>query len=82
MSISANLLNLLLSLPRKSKLIFNYKSKDYAGKTFRKMRARAIAKLGNQGLRKIDCYTFRYWKATMEYRRLHDFGARYGIAWP
>jgi len=39
------------------------------------MRARAIAKLGNQELRKIDFYTFRYWKATMEYRRLHDFGA-------
>lgn len=39
------------------------------------MRARATAKLGNQELRKIDFYTFRYWKATMEYRRLHDFGA-------
>jgi len=39
------------------------------------MRARAIAKLGNQELRKIDFYTFRYWRATMEYRRLHDFGA-------
>jgi hypothetical protein len=24
---------------------------------------------------KIDFYTFRYWRATMDYRRLHDFGA-------
>jgi hypothetical protein len=23
----------------------------------------------------LDFYTFRYWRATMEYRRLHDFGA-------
>ena len=73
--ISANLLNLLLSLPRKSKTFFNYKSKSYAGNSFRRMRARAIAKLGNSELRKIDFYTFRYWKATMEYRRLKDFGA-------
>jgi integrase len=39
------------------------------------MRQRAIHKLGNPELRKIDFYTFRYWRATMEYRRLHDFGA-------
>jgi hypothetical protein len=39
------------------------------------MRQRAIWKLGNPELKKIDFYTFRYWRATMEYRRLHDFGA-------
>lgn len=39
------------------------------------MRQKAIRKLGNEELRKIDFYTFRYWRATMEYRRLHDFGA-------
>jgi integrase len=38
------------------------------------MRKRAIRKLGNPELRKIDFYTSRYWLATMEYRRYHDFG--------
>jgi integrase len=39
------------------------------------MRLRAIQKLGNPELRKIDFYTCRYWRATMEYRRTGDFGA-------
>jgi len=73
-SISDKLLNLLLEQPRISKLIFNYKSKSYAGKSFRAMRKRAAFKLGNPELQKIDFYTFRYWRATEEYDRSHkDF---------
>jgi integrase len=72
--ISPKLLRMLLALPRTQKRIFTYKSRGVAGKTFRAMRKRAIQKLGNPELRKIDFYTCRYWKATMEYRRTHDFG--------
>jgi integrase len=46
-----------------------------AWKTFSRMRQKAIRKLGNGELRKIDFCPFRYWRATMEYRRLRDFGA-------
>jgi integrase len=73
--INAKLLSMLLALPRKQERIFTYGSRDLAWKTFARMRQRAIHKLGNPELRKIDFYTFRYWRATMEYRRLHDFGA-------
>ncbi|HTY76095.1 MAG TPA: tyrosine-type recombinase/integrase [Candidatus Nanoarchaeia archaeon] len=73
--ISEGLLNLLLSQPRTTKFIFNYKSKNYAGESFRKMRKAAIRKLGNSELRKIDFYTFRYYRATQEYRRYKDFGS-------
>jgi integrase len=73
---SINLLNSLLGLHRlKNNLIFHYKSKNYVGKTFRQTRERTIQKLGNQELRKIDFYTFRYWRATAEYRKYKDFGS-------
>jgi hypothetical protein len=39
------------------------------------MRQKAIHKLGNKELNKIDFYTFRYWRATMEYRKYKDFGS-------
>ncbi len=74
--ISPNLVNAILALPHaKENLIFNYKSKNYAGETFRRIRKKAIQKLGNKELRKIDFYTFRYWRATMEYRKYRDFGS-------
>jgi integrase len=72
--ISAKLLNMLLALPRTQKRIFTYKSRDVAGRTFRIMRKRAAQKLANPELRKVDFYTFRYWQATMTYRRFGDFG--------
>ena len=62
-------------MPREQKTIFKYKSKHYAGNSFRRMREKAIIKLGNQELRKIDFYTFRYWRATREYQRFKDFGS-------
>ena len=73
--ISNQLLNMLQALPRKDKRIFPYKSTQSAGRSFRKMRKRAITKLGNQELSKIDFYTCRYWRATAEYHKTHDFGA-------
>jgi len=62
-------------LPQTQKRVFAYKSLYYVGKTFRRTRKHAILKFGNPELRKIDFYTNRYWRATMEYRRTGDFGA-------
>ena len=39
------------------------------------MRHAAANKLGNQELLKTDFYTFRYCRATQEYRRYRDFGS-------
>ncbi len=75
--ISDNLLKKLLELPHiKANFIFNYKNKKNLSNSFRTMRSRAIQKLNNPELRKIDFYTFRYWRATEEYDRSHkDFEA-------
>jgi integrase len=60
----------------KANFIFNYKNKHVCGQSFRKMRKRAIKKLGNPEFVKIDFYTFRYWRATEEYDLSHkDFEA-------
>src|SRR4030067_854331 len=56
--IDAKLLNMLLQLPRKQERIFTYGSRDLAWKSFSRMRQRAIFKLGNPELRKIDFSTF------------------------
>jgi hypothetical protein len=68
-------LSLLSILPQTKKRVFTYKSLNYIGKAFRRTRKLAIQKFGNTELRKIDFYTNRYWRATMEYRRTGDFGA-------
>ena len=76
--ISDKLLQMLLALPshqQQTKRVFPYKTVDFAGKTFRLQRKRAVVKLGNPELRKIDFYTFRYWRATYEYSRLNSEGA-------
>ena len=39
------------------------------------MRKRALKKLTNSELHKIDFYTFSCWRAPREYRKLHDFGS-------
>jgi len=70
--ISERLLNMLLSLPRSSKQVFPYKSPQSAGRSFRKMRRRAIKKLGNPELRKIFFYTCRYWRATYEQHKTQN----------
>ncbi len=65
-SVSDDLINMLQQLPRKGKTVFTYGEYQFAEKGFRKMRKRAIAKTGNQELRKIHFYTCRYWRATDE----------------
>jgi integrase len=70
--ISDFLLRALLSLPHtRQNFMFNYKDKHVLGQSFRRMRKRAM--LRNPELRKIDFYTFRYWRATEEYVRTKDF---------
>jgi integrase len=64
--VSDDLISMLQQLPRKGKLVFSYREYQYAEKGFRRMRQRAIAKTGNQELRKIHFYTCRYWRATDE----------------
>lgn len=75
--ISDKLLKMIQELPHaKANFIFNYKNKHVCGQSFRKMRKRAIKKLGNLEFAKIDFYTFRYWRATEEYDLSHkDFEA-------
>ena len=60
---------------QKTELNLQLQNQKLRWQNLQEMRQRAIHKLGNPELRKIDFYTFRYWRATMEYRRLHDFGA-------
>jgi integrase len=75
--ISDKLLKSLLELPHpKGNYIFNYKNKHALSQSFRRMRKKAIVKFDNPELRKIDFYTFRYWRATEEYDLSHkDFEA-------
>ena len=61
-----DLIKMLQKLPRKGKTVFTYGEYQYAEKGFRRMRQRAIAKTGNEELRKIHFYTCRYWRATFE----------------
>lgn len=70
--ISEKLLSMLLELPRRGKNIFPYKSADSASRSFRKMRKRAVKKLGNPELAKIYFYTCRYWRATLEHHKTGD----------
>jgi len=61
-------MDMLKVLSRNQQAVFTYKDTDSASKTFRVMRQRAIVKLGIPELKKIHEYTFRYWRATVEYQ--------------
>lgn len=67
-SVSQKLTDMLKNLSRDRQTVFPYKDPESASKTFRVMRQRAIHKLGIPELRKIHEYTFRYWRATVEYQ--------------
>ena len=73
--ISGKLHDMLIRLPTDRQKLFKYKTEKVAGKTFREMRKRAVAKLGIKELRKITLYTFRYWRATVEYQETGKEGA-------
>ena len=68
LDMSDKLFNMLKSLPQDQKKVFIYKNERVAGKTFRVMRQHAIVKTGIKELRKITLYTFRYWRATVEFQ--------------
>jgi integrase len=65
---SEKLSNMLKNLPHSQEKVFSYKNEQVAGKTFRVMRKHAITKTGIKELRKITLYTFRYWRATVEFQ--------------
>jgi integrase len=67
-TMSSKLSEMLKTLPKNRDKVFGYKNTAVASKTFRVMRKRAIAKLGMMELRKIHLYTFRYWRATVEFQ--------------
>jgi integrase len=56
----------------KSKDKLWYVSRHTIAKNFNRLKKRLSIKLGNQNLTKITLYTFRHWKATMEYHRTKD----------
>ena len=68
LDMSEKLSNMLKSLPRHQEKVFIYKNERVAGKTFRIMRQHAVTKTGIKELRKITLYTFRYWRATVEFQ--------------
>ena len=68
LNMSDKLLGILKNLPMDRKKLFAYKDSQSAGKTFRVMRKRAAQKLDIKELLKITLYTFRYWRATVEFQ--------------
>jgi integrase len=68
LDMSDKLYQMLMNLPKDRKKVFLYKNSASAGKTLRVMRLHAIQKLGIKELRKITLYTFRYWRATVEFQ--------------
>jgi integrase len=70
LDMSEKLFEMLMNLPRDNrKKAFAYKNSASAGKTLRVMRRQAAKKLGIQEMLKIDMYTFRYWRATVEFQK-------------
>ena len=68
LDMSDKLHQMLMNLPKDRKKVFLYKNSASAGKTLRVMRLHAVQKLGIKELRKITLYTFRYWRATVEFQ--------------
>ena len=70
LDMSEKLYGMLMNLPKDNrKKVFVYKNSASAGKTFRVMRKRAVKKLGIPELWKVHIYTFRYWRATVEFQQ-------------
>jgi integrase len=64
--VSKELMEMLKALPRPREKLFSYASEGSAERNFRLMRNRCAEQKGKPELRKITCYTFRHWKATVE----------------
>jgi integrase len=70
--ISQNLVDRILSVPKKSELIFYPAKPPTAASTFTQAKKRLAAKLNNPRLLRITFHTFRHWKATVEYHKTKD----------
>jgi integrase len=78
--VSAQLLNMLLALPRNSDYVFSPsgnkerlpKELEHFSRNFTKCRRRIALKLKNQRIQEISLRTFRHWKATMLYLKTKD----------
>ncbi|MEM2102894.1 MAG: site-specific integrase [Candidatus Bathyarchaeia archaeon] len=68
-TVSADLINRLETLPKTDVRIFNFK---YFYQTFYYRRKTLATKLSNSRILKIKFTTFRHWKGTMEYHRTKD----------
>ena len=69
--VSQKLVQMLNGLPKTSEQVFPGSLKSMKG-TWIDTRARLAETLQNPRLKKITFYTFRHWKATMEYHRTKD----------
>ena len=70
--VSAKLIAMLNTLPRKNQRIFDSSSVESMKSTFCKTRKRLAEKLQNPRLLRISFHTLRHWKATMEYHKTKD----------
>jgi len=70
--VSAKLIGMLNSLPKKNEKIFNKANPNTAQLCLSRARKRIAAKLQNPRLLQVTFHTFRHWKATMEYHKTRD----------
>jgi integrase len=70
--VSAKLIGMLLTMPKKSEKIFGDAKLCNKLRTFHDQRYGLAKKLENPRLAKITFHTLRHWKGTMEYHRTHD----------
>ncbi len=70
--VSAKLIGMLNTLPKKSPKVFGDGPINSIKTTYLKTRKRLATKLQNPRLLQISFHTFRHWKATMEYHRTKD----------
>ena len=69
--ISAKLAAMLNAIPKTTPTVFGVTS-DVLRQNFQHQRKRITFKLQNPRLNQITVFTFRHWKATMEYRKTRD----------
>lgn len=70
--VSAKLVGMLQTLPKKHERVFGKSSKQNKTWLFKLQRSRLARKLGNPRLNEITFHTLRHWKATTEYHKTKD----------
>jgi len=66
--VSEKLITMLQNLPQDRAKLFLYKNERSAAKTLRVIKNRVAANSGIPEIKRIHPYTFRYWRATVEYQ--------------